>query len=100
MARVVELLVGRRADVEAVTYQGFTPLYLAVGQGHAETTQLLLDAGAKPGRAVGADHVQNAGDVGSFPLFIAAISCDKASVTTPTKQDDRRRKRIVLRGLL
>ncbi|KAJ1449184.1 ankyrin repeat-containing domain protein [Pelagophyceae sp. CCMP2097] len=49
--RIVELLVGKGADVHRLDYHGHSPLHLACVWGWASTAKLLLEHGADPERA-------------------------------------------------
>ncbi|HEY5913429.1 MAG TPA: ankyrin repeat domain-containing protein [Verrucomicrobiae bacterium] len=71
--RAVEQLLKERADVEAQTPDGVTPLYAAAFKGHVDILKLLLKAGAKvDGRAA----------LGRTALFTAAAEGHVDAVET------------------
>jgi ankyrin repeat protein len=53
---VIQLLVSRRADLEAQIPGGYTPLFVAIGEGKYAAAKALMEAGAKCNVAEGPQH--------------------------------------------
>ncbi|XP_065580502.1 uncharacterized protein LOC136040233 [Artemia franciscana] len=62
---IINLLIARGAEVNAISTLGFTPLYLAAQYGHEEATKVLIEKNA---------NIDDFDTLGRTPLHIAALA--------------------------
>lgn len=83
----VDFLIRKGAEVDLVDVKGQTALYVAVVNGHLESAQILLEAGADPNgsrhhRSTPVYHASRVGRADILKALIRSVPCGPATAGT------------------